>query len=176
MVTSRESFTTSIRTSARRPQVSRLTRTPPPNTGANEASPGRYFEDYKEAQRIYHGAGMTIEEAEHASATRLYQNTAAVHFDAHAMRSTEGGKRLVYGGHVISVARALQYEGLENAERILGWNGGTHANPTCAGEERKFGGFVFASPSDRVELLIGRNLPSSMRKPLTLPSSPAFST
>jgi len=98
------------------------------------AAPGGYFEDYKEGQRIFHGAGMTIEEAEHASATRLYQNSAAVHFDGHAMKQTEGGRRLIYGGHVISVARALQFDGLENAERILGWNGGTHANPTYAGD------------------------------------------
>ncbi len=98
------------------------------------AAPGRYFEDYKEGQTIFHGAGMTIEEAEHASATRLYQNTAAVHFDGHAMKQTEAGRRLVYGGHVISVARAAQFDGLENAERILGWNGGTHANPTYAGD------------------------------------------
>ncbi len=102
--------------------------------GSGEASPGRYFEDYKERQRIYHGAGMTIEEAEHASATRLYQNTAAVHFDGHAMKSTGAGRRLIYGGHIISVARALQFDGLENAERILGWNGGRHANPTYAGD------------------------------------------
>lgn len=103
-------------------------------TGSGAAAPGRYFEDYKERQVVFHGAGMTIEEAEHASATRLYQNTAAVHFDGHAMKSTESGRRLVYGGHVISVARALQFDGLENAERILGWNGGTHANPVYAGD------------------------------------------
>ncbi len=101
---------------------------------AGNAAEGGFFEDYKEGQAIIHGAGMTIEEAEHASATRLYQNTAAVHFDGHAMKETEGGRRLVYGGHVISVARALQFDGLENAERILGWNGGTHANPTYAGD------------------------------------------
>jgi 2-methylfumaryl-CoA hydratase len=98
------------------------------------AAGARYFEDYEEGQPIFHGAGMTIEEAEHASATRLYQNTAAVHFDGHAMKQTEGGRRLIYGGHVISVARAAQFDGLENAERILGWNSGTHANPTFAGD------------------------------------------
>lgn len=99
---------------------------------AGNAADGGFFEDYKEGQSIVHGAGMTIEEAEHASATRLYQNTAAVHFDGHAMKQTENGRRLIYGGHVISIARALQFDGFENAERILGWNGGTHANPTYA--------------------------------------------
>jgi len=105
--------------------------TVPASAGA--AGPGRYFEDYKDGQRVYHGAGMTIEEAEHASATRLYQNTAAVHFDGHALHQA-GGRRLVYGGHVISIARALQYDGMENAERILGWNSGTHSNSTHAGD------------------------------------------
>jgi 2-methylfumaryl-CoA hydratase len=102
--------------------------------GSGEASPGRYFEDYKEGEPIFHGAGMTIEEAEHASAARLYQNSAAVHFDGHAMKQSDNGRRLVYGGHVISIARAMQFNGLENAERILGWNSGTHANPAYAGD------------------------------------------
>lgn len=103
-------------------------------SAAGNAAEGGFFEDYKEGQAIRHGSGMTIEEAEHASATRLYQNTASVHFDGHAMKQSEGGRRLIYGGHVISVARALQFDGFENAERILGWNGGTHANPTYAGD------------------------------------------
>jgi len=41
---------------------------------------------------------------------------------------------LVYGGHIISLARALSFNGLENALRILAWNAGTHANPTFAGD------------------------------------------
>ena len=40
----------------------------------------------------------------------------------------------MYGGHVISVARSLSYNGLENALAILAWNGGAHANPTFAGD------------------------------------------
>jgi len=88
-----------------------------------------YFADYAKGERILHGAGMCIEEAEHAMATRLYQNTARVHFDAHAME-----RRLIYGGHIISVARALSFNGLENAARMLAWNSGTHANPTYAGD------------------------------------------
>src|SRR5262249_29101808 len=35
--------------------------------------------DYEPGERIDHGDGMTVEEAEHAMATRLYQNTARVH-------------------------------------------------------------------------------------------------
>ncbi|MCH8333686.1 MaoC family dehydratase [Candidatus Sumerlaeota bacterium] len=94
----------------------------------------RFFGDYEPGERILHGGGMTIEEAEHALATRLYQNTARVHFDAHFMKSSPAGKRLIYGGHIISLARAMAFQGLENAIRMLAWNGGTHANPTYAGD------------------------------------------
>jgi 2-methylfumaryl-CoA hydratase len=99
------------------------------------ATGGRsYFEDYAPGERIYHNDAMTIEESEHALATRLYQNTARVHFNAHQMKDSRFGRRLMYGGHVISVARALSFNGLENALGMLAWNGGTHANPTFAGD------------------------------------------
>ena len=39
--------------------------------------------DYAPGEKIDHIDGMTIEEAEHATATRLYQNTAKVHFNRH---------------------------------------------------------------------------------------------
>lgn len=64
-------------------------------------------------------------------ATRLWQNTAKVHFDA---TFREGGQRLIYGGHVISMARALSFNGLANAQMIVGLNGGAHANPCFAGD------------------------------------------
>jgi 2-methylfumaryl-CoA hydratase len=93
-----------------------------------------FFEDYEAGERIHHVDGMTIEEAEHAIATRLYQNTAKVHFDGHAAKSTRFGRRLIYGGHVISLARALAFNGLENALGILAFNAGAHSNPTFAGD------------------------------------------
>lgn len=99
------------------------------------ATGGRFFfEDYEPGERIDHIDGMTIEEAEHALATRLYQNTARVHFNAHQMQSSRFGRRLIYGGHVISVARALSFNGLENGLGMLAWNGGNHSNPTFAGD------------------------------------------
>lgn len=93
-----------------------------------------YFEDYVVGERIDHVDGMTIEESEHAMATRLYQNTAKVHFDAHAMKDSRFGKRLMYGGHVISLAKALSFNGLQRSLGILAFNGGTHAAPTFAGD------------------------------------------
>jgi 2-methylfumaryl-CoA hydratase len=74
---------------------------------------------------------MTIDESDHTLATKLYQNPARLHFDA--SKSTYG-KRLVFGGHVMSVCRALSYEGLENALSIAAINGGAHSNPTFGGD------------------------------------------
>jgi 2-methylfumaryl-CoA hydratase len=99
------------------------------------ATGGRaFFEDYETGERIDHTDGMSIEESEHAIATRLYQNTAKVHFDGFAAKTTRFGKRLIYGGHVISLARSLAFNGLENVLGILAWNAGAHANPTFAGD------------------------------------------
>jgi 2-methylfumaryl-CoA hydratase len=70
----------------------------------------------------------------HMTATRLYQNTARIHFDALLARGNAFGKRLVYGGHVISLCRALSYDGLENAFAIAAIHGGRHSNPTFAGD------------------------------------------
>jgi 2-methylfumaryl-CoA hydratase len=94
----------------------------------------RLWEDYEGGAAIDHPGGMTVEESEHMLATRLYQNTARVHFDALQARSNAFGKRLVYGGHVISLCRAISHDGLENAFAIAAINGGTHSNPTFAGD------------------------------------------
>jgi len=95
---------------------------------------GMVFGDYAVGKKIDHVDGMTIEEAEHQIATRLYHNTAKVHFDQHAMGQGRFGRRLVYGGHIISLARALSVNGLANAWRVAGLNAGRHVNPTFAGD------------------------------------------
>jgi len=92
------------------------------------------WEDYQPGERIDHASGMTIEESDHMLATRLYQNTARLHFDALATRDSQFGRRLVYGGHVISVCRALSYEGLENVLSIAAINSGGHVGPVVAGD------------------------------------------
>jgi 2-methylfumaryl-CoA hydratase len=94
----------------------------------------RMWDDYAVGERIEHAGAMTIEDADHVQATRLYHNTARVHFDAYGMKSSRFGRRLVYGGHVISVAMALAFDGLENVLRMAAWNGGVHANPTFGGD------------------------------------------
>ena len=87
--------------------------------------------DYAVGEVIDHLDGVTVEEAEHMMATRLWQNTARVHFDATAR---EDGRRLVYGGHVVSLARALSFDGLANAQLVVAINAGTHAAPCFAGD------------------------------------------
>lgn len=86
--------------------------------------------DYTVGEIIEHVDGVTVEEAEHMLATRLWQNTAKVHFDA---TFRPDGQRLIYGGHVISLARALSFNGLANAQMIVALNGGAHANPCYSG-------------------------------------------
>lgn len=93
-----------------------------------------FWNDYVVGERIDHLAGMTIDETDHTLATKLYQNTARVHFDLHHMQSSQFKRRLIYGGHIISVCRALSYNGLENVLNIVAINGGAHSNPTFAGD------------------------------------------
>ena len=87
--------------------------------------------DYAVGEQIDHVDGATIEEAEPMLATRLWQNTAKVHFDTSQRLD---GRRLIYGGHVISLARALSFNGLANAQLLVAINAGSHANPCFAGD------------------------------------------
>jgi len=93
-----------------------------------------FWDDYRPGEKIDHIDGMTIEEAEHMLATRLYQNTAKVHFNQHAEAGGRFGRRLVYGGHIISLARSLSFNGLGNAVKIAAINGGRHVAPCFAGD------------------------------------------
>jgi 2-methylfumaryl-CoA hydratase len=92
------------------------------------------WEDYEKGEKIDHVDGMTLEESDHMTATRLYQNNAKVHFNQHTEGQGRFGRRLIYGGHIISLARALSFNGLANAFRIAAINGGRHVNPSFAGD------------------------------------------
>jgi len=91
------------------------------------------FGDYAVGEKIDHIDGITVEEAEHQIATRLYQNTARIHFDQFSAAQGRFGRRLIYGGHVISLARALSFNGIANAFHIAAINGGRHVSPLFAG-------------------------------------------
>jgi 2-methylfumaryl-CoA hydratase len=92
------------------------------------------WDDFSAGERIDHVDGMTIEEAEHMTATRLYQNTARVHFNQFTEKDGRFGRRIIYGGHIISLARAISFNGLANAFAIAAINGGRHVAPCFAGD------------------------------------------
>lgn len=92
------------------------------------------WDDYEVGEKIDHVDGITIEEAEHMMATRLYQNTAKVHFNQYSEGKGRFGRRLIYGGHVISLARALSFNGLGNAVLVAAINGGRHVAPCFGGD------------------------------------------
>ena len=94
----------------------------------------KFFNDYAVGEIINHPAGMTIDETDHTLATKLYQNTAQVHFDAMHMEKSRFGRRLIYGGQIISIARALSFDGMENVISIAAINAGSHTNPCFAGD------------------------------------------
>jgi len=96
-------------------------------------SPHRWG-DYRQGERIDHVDGMTVEEAEHQIAARLFQNSAKVHFNQFSEGQGRFGRRLIYGGHVISLARALSFNGLANAFHIAAINAGRHVAPLFAGD------------------------------------------
>ena len=96
-------------------------------------SPHR-FGDYAVGEKIDHVDGVTVEESDHMLATRLYQNTAKVHFNQFSEAAGRFGRRLIYGGHVISLARALSFNGLANAFHVAAINGGRHVAPLFAGD------------------------------------------
>ncbi|MER6975407.1 MaoC family dehydratase [Nocardioides sp. NPDC000445] len=87
--------------------------------------------DYEVGEKIDHVDGVTLTESEHQQATRLWQNTAKVHFNVEARPD---GRNLVYGGHIISLARALSFNGLANAQLIAAINAGAHTSPAFAGD------------------------------------------
>ncbi|MFI5625441.1 MaoC family dehydratase [Nocardioides sp. NPDC051685] len=87
--------------------------------------------DYEVGEKIDHVDGVTLTASEHQQATRLWQNTAKVHFNVEARPD---GRNLVYGGHIISLARALSFNGLANAQLIAAINAGAHTSPAFAGD------------------------------------------
>lgn len=124
---------------------------PPLSTAAYDsalAGSPYLWSDYEVGERIDHVDGMTLEEAEHQVATRLYQNTARVHFNQHSEGKGRFGRRLVYGGVVISLARALSFNGLANAFHIAAINGGRHVAPCFAGDTI----YAWSEILDRAEL------------------------
>jgi len=104
------------------------------NFNTDLSGSGHKWDDYALGERIDHVDGMTIEEADHMMAARSFQNTARVHFDQFQAAKGRFKRRLIYGGHIISVARALSFNGLANACWVVGINAGKHVSPCFAGD------------------------------------------
>ena len=100
--------------------------------------------DYEVGEKVDHVDGVTLTASEHQQATRLWQNTAKVHFNVEARPD---GRNLVYGGHIISLARALSFNGLANAQLIAAINAGAHTSPAFAGDTV----YAWSEVLDRVE-------------------------
>ena len=115
------------------------------------------WEDYEPGERIMHPQGITLEDAEHQMATRLFQNNARVHFNELLQKKSRLGTRIIYGGHIISTAHCIAFDGLENALRVLAFNAGAHANPTIAGDTL----FAWTEVLERIEL--GRDDAGALR-------------
>jgi 2-methylfumaryl-CoA hydratase len=124
-----------VPTFAKTPPIADVINIPTIKTVDTDASGGKYFfEDYVAGERLNHPEGITIDNSDHTLATKLYQNNAKVHFNDHMMKSTPMGQRLMYGGIIISMARAISFNGLQNAQWVYSINSGAHANPTYAGD------------------------------------------
>jgi 2-methylfumaryl-CoA hydratase len=131
-----------VNTAPQAPSVVTVERLPVPETMNLQRFPdlawafgeAARWDDYEPGERLDHPDAMTIEESDHVQVTRLYHNTAQVHFDARGMAESRFGRRVVYGGHVISVAMALARNGLAASLGTAAWNGGAHVAPTFAGD------------------------------------------
>ncbi len=120
-----------------------------PGTYDTELAGSRFlWDDYEIGEKIDHVDGMTIEEAEHMLAARLFQNTARVHFNQLVEAEGRFGRRIIYGGYIISLARALSFNGLANAMSIAAINGGRHTAPTFAGDTI----YAWSEIIDRMEI------------------------
>jgi 2-methylfumaryl-CoA hydratase len=124
------------------------------NYDFDESGSKYLWDDYQIGEKIDHIDGMTVEEADHMTATRLYQNTAKVHFNEHTEKEGRLGRRIVYGGHIISLVRMLTFNGLSNAFKILAINNGKHISPTVAGNTI----YAWSEIIDKKELSNNKNL------------------
>ena len=110
----------------------------------------RFWEEYDAGAR-HASAGHDDRGGRAQLATRLYQNTARVHFDQLQQSASRHGRRIVYGGHVISVAHALSFDGLENVLGVAVVERRLATNPTFAGDTL----FAWSDVLERID--IGRD-------------------
>lgn len=98
----------------------------------NLAGSASIWSDYEPGERIDHIDGMTLEEASQQAAVGLYQIPSRIHLNLHTESQGHFGKRIAYGGAVLSLTRALTFNGLANAFHIPAINGVRHLAPVFA--------------------------------------------
>lgn len=93
------------------------------------------WDDYEAGMRISHGERRQITSA-HMELPNLTQNTAKVHFAEGRVdeASPVAATGIVYGGHVMSMADAQAYYGLERTRGLIAINNGRHVAPCFEGE------------------------------------------
>lgn len=99
------------------------------------------WEDFTPGDVLIHKRGRTIGDSEHMTWTTRVMNTAEIHFNQQlvdedpAMQKQSQGKRLVYGGYVLSVCMGLSTpDTTENALAILGLESARHTAGVYAGD------------------------------------------
>lgn len=80
------------------------------------------WDDYEVGQRIDHGGVATLADGEAALLARLVQSAAGLELDGQAAAGSGDRRRAVHDLHVVSVARAIAHDGLENVLRMAAWN------------------------------------------------------
>ena len=110
-----------------------------PATGRPLTAGGSYFEDFEVGEVRLSPRGRTLSDTEHMAWTSILMNTAQLHFNqAMCDESPEtyfGGRRVVYGGLVLSFVVGLaSEETTENALAELSFDNGRHLNPVFAGD------------------------------------------
>ena len=130
-----------------------------------------FFNDYKEGEEIDHLDGQTIEEAEHQIATRLYQNNARVHFNQHIEKDGRFKKRIIYGGYIISLARAISCNGLANTFKLAAIHNGKHSSPTFSGDTIYAWSKILSKEqiNDKIGAMMIRTLASKNDSKMTFP-------
>jgi len=91
--------------------------------------PGEHFEELEEGSRYVIDAKDSVTSAPELA--RLTLNVAKAHTDA---ASSPYGKRLVYGGHTISMASAQITRALPNLVTLVAWRSCDHTEPVFEGD------------------------------------------
>jgi acyl dehydratase len=94
-----------------------------------------YFEDFTVGEVIRHARGKTVEGLENVLITNMVMNTAQSHFNEHAMKNSQYGGRLSYGGVNFSLCMGLAMQDCgENALAEIGMDNIRLMNPVVHGD------------------------------------------